>query len=395
MIGRDVNKMKIFIKGLNSCVLRRQKLEQYKQYLVANNHSIVLTPGESDYIILWTCAFRADVRNNSYKEVLRYQKEYLAKVLIAGCLPDIDPGSLSIFPKENIIPWKTDTKLEQIFGNAKPLTSFSIVYVEKALCKNAAEFRKINPDKDIIFHDQFIKLVISEGCNFNCVYCSEKLAFPSHKSIPIGDLFESLKETIKKTGKNNVVLHADSLGDYGSDINTSLPKLIHELSKLKVHFALNFLNPASFIKHWWELLQLIEKGTIIHLNLPIQSASDSILKAMNRAYTKNDINFIFYSLNKLKVSFDTHILIGFPGETDEDFNETVDFLLYYKPSYVLASSFMEMPLMPAAKLQEKISVQVVKERLVKLSQQLATRGIICNTDGSQLMLDRLRKLNKN
>ena len=386
--------MKIFIKGLNSCVMRKQKLKQYTDYLLANEHQIISKPDKAAYILLWTCAFRQDVFDNSINELLRYKEIYPAKLLIVGCLPDISPKALSIFPQENIIPWKSDVKLENIFGNNKLLKNFSEPYIEKALCKDATEYRKQHPDKDVIFHDQFIKLVISEGCNFNCTYCSEKLMFPPHKSIPINKLYNALSGIINKNGKNDVVLCADSLGDYGLDINSSLPELIEELSKLKVRFALNNFNPSSFLKYWWQLIQFIQNKTIIHLNLPIQSASDKILKLMGRTYTKDNISFIFYILNELQAKFDTHIIVGFPGETEYDFDETIDFIIQYHPKYVLASTFMEIPEMPAAKLQNKVPMDIIKNRLIRLTERLKTESIICNTDNSQLIIDRIRKLNK-
>ena len=83
--------MKVFIKGLNSCAMRKGKLQQYLSFLIANGHKVVNKPQDSDSIILWTCGFRADTKDNSLQEIKRYQREYKARLIVAGCLPDIIP----------------------------------------------------------------------------------------------------------------------------------------------------------------------------------------------------------------------------------------------------------------------------------------------------------------
>jgi tRNA-2-methylthio-N6-dimethylallyladenosine synthase len=376
--------VKVYIKGLNSCVMRKQKLEQYKNYLLSNGHEVVNRPENSDYNILWTCAFRHDVYANSLSEIERYGL-YRGKLLVAGCMPDI------VGSKENDIPWASDERLEEIFGGN--LKEFFKPYSEEMVCEDATAFRVDHPDADVTFHDQFNKLVVSEGCNFHCTYCSERLAFPHHKSFSLEQIAEEFK---KFSGDNHrFILLADSLGDYGSDIGSSLPELIRTLWNIdrKSTFALNNLNPTSFIKFWNDMMGLIVYGTICHLNLPIQSASNRILKLMNRGYTKEDVAKIFDWLNSEKKDFDTHVIVGFPGETEDDFNETVEFCLKYHPKYVMASAYFETPKMPSSKLRNKIPTSIVCLRLRDFANQMRMSGIICNIDYGESILNRLGKLN--
>lgn len=389
--------MNIFIKGLNSCAMRKQKLHQYKDYFVANGHLVVSSPREADYILLWSCAFRTDVRDNSVNETIRYGQEYEAKIILAGCLPDIEPNTAGSLPVEVIVPWKHEEILEKIFGNQKPLKSFDVTFGEKAICIDAAKFRKEFPEKDVTFHDQFIKLVVSEGCQFNCAYCSEKLTFPSYHSFPLKDLAAVCKAMVEETGRKEIILLADSLGNYGVDIGRSFPELLTTLAGVApgLKFALNNLNPASFIEYWEQITDAIQRGLITHLNLPIQSASNKVLTLMNRSYQKEDITRIFSFLNEVNFTeFDTHVIAGFPGETDTDFDETIDFLLRYRPKYVLGSAFMESPGMSAASFSDKVEIETVKLRLSKLSEQMARVGIIVNTNESELSAERFKRLNQ-
>lgn len=387
--------MKIFIKGLNSCTMRKQKLQQYRSFIVANGHEIVTNPHDSDKIFIWTCAFRGDVRDNSISEIKRYQKEFSTELIVGGCLPDIYPDLLKNNFNGHIITWKNDREcMINIFGNRCKFDD--IIFAEDMLCDNIEKFKKENPDKPATFHDQFIKLLISEGCNYKCSYCSERLAFPPYHSFPEDKLVDICRNIVEKTGHLNVMLMSDSLGDYGYDTGSNLPKLVRKLRDIHpdLKIALNNLNPLDFVKFFDDMVKFLKDGLICHLNLPIQSASSHILKLMNRPYTREDMDKTFGLLNDMCFKeFDTHIIVGFPGETEDDFKETIDFILKHIPRYVLASSFMESPNMDTYKFSHKIDEQTKRFRLKNFENIIKSMNIICNIDDSDLSIDRCRRLN--
>jgi threonylcarbamoyladenosine tRNA methylthiotransferase CDKAL1 len=296
--------MKVFLKGLNSCTMRKQKLQQYRDFLIANGHEISDDPNNSDVTIMWTCAFRADVRDNSISEINRYQQEYGSELIVAGCLPDIAPSLLRENFSGRIINWRDDKeRMEEIFGCAKlRFDQLPTVYVEEKLCDDAEKYRRENPDKDATFYDQFIKLVVSEGCQFQCAYCSERLAFPPFRSFPEDELVQACRRMVEETGQLEIILLADSLGNYGSDIGSSLPQLIRKLKTIHpdLKFALNNLNPASFIQYYDDMVEFLRNGDLLHLNLPIQSASARILKLMNREYKREYLILLLVFLGKPK-----------------------------------------------------------------------------------------------
>ena len=390
--------MKVFIKGLNSCIMRKQKLQQYHDFLVANGHEISSDPHNSDAIIMWTCAFRADVRDNSLTQIQQYQQQYNAELIVAGCLPDIAPDLLQENFAGHIINWRDDkNKMEAFFGCTNlRFDQVSTVYAEEKLCDNAEKYRQDNPDKDATFYDQFIKLVVAEGCRFNCSYCSERLAFPSFHSFPEDRLIEACRHLVEETKQLEVILLADSLGNYGSDIGSNLPTLIHKLKTIHpdLKFALNNLNPVSFIQYYNDMVEFLHNGNLQHLNLPIQSASPHILKLMKRGYTRKDLDKIFTLLNSIGFTrFDTHVIIGFPGETEEDVEETIQFILQHRPSYVLLNSFMESPRMSATSLPSKVCEETKHQRMHKAEAVIKATGIICNADDSKLSTERYHRLN--
>ena len=390
--------MKVFVKGLNSCGMRKANIRRYVEFLLENGHEISKRPQDSDVILLWTCAFRRDFSDNSISEIKRYTKQYAAELIVCGCLPDIDEETLRQNFSGRFIRWRNDEKqMEKYFGAPnKKLSDIQWLLSEDSLCDNVENFRKVNTNKDASFVDQFNKLFVVEGCRFQCTYCSERLAFPPCHSFPEEHLVRTCRRMIEETGKLDVILLGDSIGDYGYDTGSNLPNLIRKLKSINpdLRIALQGLNPASFMKFYDQMEDFLRNGDIRHLQLPIQSASDRILNLMNRPYVKADIYKIFNLLNRLGFSeFDTHLIIGFPGEAEEDVDDTISFILEHKPKYVLVSGYMESPAMASSTLPDKVDDDTKYRRLRMVESQVKAAGILCNTDDSELSAERCRRLN--
>jgi len=380
----------------NACVMRKNKLQQYREFILDRGHRLVETPGEADLTLVWTCGFRADFRDASLQALERILATTTGRVLITGCLADICPERLPRNPRCQVMPWRDDVStLEAVFGEGPALTGYDPVFVEEKLCDDTARCRLEHPDADYTFHDQFIKLVISEGCLFNCAYCSEKLAFPPFTSFPKERLVQAVREITARTGVYDIMLLADSLGQYGQDSGETFPGLLTALCAIdpRIGLALNNLNPASLVEHLDFLAGLIRNNRIRHLNLPIQSASDKVLGLMRRTYTRQDLHAVYTLLADLAfTAHDTHLIIGFPGETDEDFQETLDFILEHRPRFVLLSKYMESLGAPSAKLAGKVDAATMRKRLAVAEDVLAKAGIIFNSDDSELGRQRVRSL---
>ncbi len=388
---------KVFIKGLNVCPHRRQNLYHYKKFAENAGAEITYKPEEADLILVWTCGFRSDVIENSISELNRYSGEYKGEVIALGCLPDIDRKRLEGGFAGRIVSWRREGDFFDTFFNM-PSGSFDAarpVFAEPSLCEDAAEYRRRNPSSDATFADQFLKIMITQGCLFDCSYCTEKLCFPPFRSVKKELLIESCRDLILK-GEKKIILIGDSLGNYGEDIGSSLPDLIRSLADEfeGVSFALQNMHPLSFMKYFGDMVDLIREGYIFHVNLPIQSASDNVLGMMNRGYGRRELEIIFSELRGFGgVTYDTHIIIGFPGESDDDFNDTVDFLKEYKPNYVLISKYYDAPGTGASKLPGKVPAGVVENRLKIVEDAVKELGIIYNIDGAGIMKDRLKRIN--
>ena len=389
--------MKIFIKGTNPCATRRQDLLHYNKFIEESGHEVVESIKDSDTIILWLCGYRTDAIENSLSELKRCQKQYNHKLIIAsGCLPDIIKNRLQQEFSGMIIPWKeAETFFEKLFlKESGAFNACSPIFCEAPLCYNARDYRAVNPDKDVIFADQFVKIFLVRGCLHNCTYCTEKLTFPKLKSNEIYPILEEYSKFYNTY--NKIMFLGDSVGQYGIEFGYSLVDLIDtfQTNYPNTKYGFQHIHPTDMLKLYSRLERYLEGKKIFHLNIPIQSASDKILHLMNREYTRNDIDKLFnLIINCSFKSYDTHLIIGFPGETEEDFLETVEFMRLYKPRYALISKYCDLEFIPSHKLPNKVNDTIILERIEILSNELNKLGIIHSIDGGDFMEDRFKRIN--
>jgi len=379
--------MKVHIKALYPCDCRKLNVKRYNDFLSNNGYIISEDLKKAEIVIIWTCGFRNDYRENSIHVIHKILETTNAPILICGCLPEIDPDRIDHLKNNNqciIIPWKEEDKyFSNLFTPKTQLSEIKRNYVEKKLIDDLDRYRQ-NKEKqpDRTFSDQFVKLFISEGCNLNCSYCSEKRTFPPYQSYPFEELIGACSNIIEKYNQYNLMLIADNVGEYGMDINSSLPELIHSLLAIndQVKIGIQNLNPAYFFKFFDDFEEFIKNDRMLHLRLPIQSASDKILKSMNRTYSKSDIERIFSFLTKVAYNdFSTDMICGFPGETIEDYEETINFILNFLPTYINLSAFMSSSTIPAGKLLNQISEEEKKKRVNNAEKIFSSKGIYCNT----------------
>jgi threonylcarbamoyladenosine tRNA methylthiotransferase MtaB len=227
--------------------------------------------------------------------------------------------------------------------------------------------------------------------------------FPPYQSYPEDQLVESCKKLVQKEKEAGcsedikVMFQADSVGDYGRDTGSSLPKLIRRIVAIDplVKVGLQGFNPAHFIEYRNDMIQLISEGRIFHIRIPIQSASARILKLMGRKYTIEDIEKVFNTFHELNYDeFSTDVIVGFPGETEEDFKETVNFITKHKPRYILLSAYMDFSRLPAYHLPNKVDHETKQRRLEEADRIFTGMGIYCSTDGGTMTDERRKRLNQ-
>jgi len=340
-----------------SCRRRSLDAKKLSNYLSKNNYEIVLKPGKADTIVLITCAFIDKITEYSLKKVKELQK-FDAELIVAGCLPAIEPEKLSNIFNGKIIYTEKFDEIFQLFPSKKQFLNINedanILFEDyypvsffkkiKKQIKKLKIFNKIySKTIDFIFKSFFGKnsftykillknlfiIRISWGCLGNCSYCAIKKAIGPLKSKPQNQCLEELKVGLNQNYKY-FLLTADDGGAYGLDICDNFPNLLKEMIKIKNDFKIYIesLSPIWLIKYEEELKEIISNKKVGYIDCAIQSGSEKILKSMNRFSDIKRLTDTLLNVKKLNPNLilTTEIIIGFPGETEDDFKQTLSLI---------------------------------------------------------------------
>jgi tRNA A37 methylthiotransferase MiaB len=402
------NHKRIFI-FTNGCTRRKLDVQKLETYFKLNNCRTTRKLKEADYIIFVSCAFIKQRREESLKIIMKLIK-YDGKLIVAGCLPEINRERLKKVFKGEVISTKHLYEIDKIFPEFKfkfltipdanfapsPLFStflilgtkkikiFSRSYNYLSLIKNT--FTEIIKTKLISKKKSACFLRIQEGCLGNCSYCSIRKAIGPLKSKPLKVCIEEYKKMINKGYKNFVIL-GDDVGAYGLDIKTTFPELLESLSKigqnLTIKWSIKELHPKWIIKYESELLKLIKQGKIKHMLCGVQSGSNRVLQLMNRYYNSNSIIKVLKKIKKVSpdLKLSTQIIIGFPSETEKDFLATLDLIKRIKFNEVLIYPYSKNEKSSTMNLKDEISDTIKKERIRQIIKSLKKEKINCYCDG--------------
>ena len=285
-------------------------------YIKSFNHEIVNNPKEADVIIINTCGFITDSKKEGIETILEMAK-YGKKLVVMGCLATRYKEALKkAMPEIDILITLNDYNH---FG--KFLSSLDSSFIDTGL----------SFDKRILATPSFSAyLRIADGCSNNCTYCAIPLIRGAIKSRTIEDIIVEANSLAHK-GVKEITLLAQDTTKYGIDIygKSRICDLLKELLKIKEfeYIRLLYLYPDEIED---QLIELIgkEKRLTPYFDIPIQHSEDKILSLMNRRGNKK---FLLNLFNKIKEKVPhailrTTIMVGFPNETEEDFNNLLDFI---------------------------------------------------------------------
>lgn len=330
-----------------------------KEYEITND------PKKADIIIVNTCGFIEKAKQESIDTILemaKYKEDYNCKLLIAtGCLTQRYGKELTeLMPEIDIMLGVNDyTKINEHILNY-------IKDHKKSLEVNYSD-ENINEGERILTtegHTAYIR--IAEGCNNFCTYCIIPKIRGKFRSRKMESILNEA-EALSKKGVKEIILVAQDTTMYGTDIygKKNLHILLKELSKIDgiEWIRVLYCYPEELYD---ELIEEIaqNKKVLKYLDLPIQHISNNILKLMGRKTTKEDIlNMIIKLREKVKgITLRTSLIVGFPGETEEDFNELIDFLKEYKLDKVGVFTYSQEEGTAAAKMKNQIPEEVKTER---------------------------------
>lgn len=351
--------------------------EEMLGMLVENGYTLTNDETEAEIIVVNTCAFIHDAKEesiNSILEMARYKTEGVLKVLlVTGCLAQRY--------KEEII--KEIPEVDAVLGT----TSFGDII--KALDKvfegeRYLEFKDINALTEIskkrvlTTGGYYGYLKIAEGCDKRCTYCIIPKLRGNYRSIPMEQLI-SQAEYLAEQGVRELILVAQETTVYGKDIyqEKCLHKLLKELCKIPgiQWIRILYCYPEEIYP---ELIQTMkeEKKICHYLDLPIQHCSDKILKKMGRRTTKQELIDIVALLRKEipDIILRTTLITGFPGETEEDHEELMEFIDTMEFDRLGVFTYSAEEDTPAANMPNQIAEEVKQDRqaeLMELQQEIS------------------------
>lgn len=326
---------------------------------------------KADVIILNTCAIRENAHNKVVGILGRIKKikEDNPNIItiIGGCMPQEEGISNMLKDKYK---W-----VDIVLGTHN-------IYDIPTLLDNATKEKKQNIEVYSIEGDIIENLPVKRdsnykawvniqyGCDKFCSYCIVPYTRGKQRSRLPKDILKEIN-SLKEKGYKEVTLLGQNVNAYGKDldINYTMSNLLEDTAKTgidRIRFVTS--HPWDFSS---DMIDTIAKYDNImpYIHLPIQSGSDNILKKMNRRYTIEEYKKLFYELkSKIKnVSITTDIIVGFPNETEEDFQKTLD--IYNELKYDLAYTFIYSPRegTPASKMEDSVPLEEKEERLQRLN----------------------------
>lgn len=316
---------------------------------------------DSDIVIINTCSVTNTADNKSLKAA-RHAAGLGKNVIVVGCSSQNKEEAYEKIDGVNVI-----------LGNKGK--SDIVSYIQKYFDKNeriigVSDIQKV-PFEEMKVNNfdktrAFVK--IQDGCNNYCSYCIIPYLRGDVRSKKSDDVINEVKSLIE-SGHKEIVLTGIHTGHYGSDINESFAGLLKKLVKIDGLLRLR-ISSVEITELNDEFLDVLKNSQVLvdHIHIPLQSGSNTVLKRMNRKYDKD------YFINKIDtirsirpdISITTDLIVGFPGETEDEFNETIDTINKIKFSKIHVFPYSRRKGTPADLMDNQIDEKVKKERVSKI-----------------------------
>lgn len=384
MSTTEITEVPPFTKGTYAfvslgCAKNLVDSEKMLGTLALDGYTLVSEPEGSDFVIVNTCGFISQSRTESksvIEDMLQLKREGKTKgVIVAGCLPERVGGSLldempeidhivGVFGRDEI-----NRVADHLLGGAKEQRELFRPAPIKALDDRAR--LRLTPE-------HFAYLKISEGCDRTCTFCSIPMMRGKHVTKPIEMVVEEAKELVKD-GVKELILVAQDTTYYGMDLygEVRLVELLKELEQVEglTWIRLLYLYPVHFTD---ELIETIANSSRIipYLDMPLQHINSQVLKRMQRRVNREKTVELVTKLRERipNLVLRTTFIVGFPGETEEQFEELCDFVRETHFERMGVFTYSLEPGTPAEKLSDHLPEDVKLARynkLMEIQQELA------------------------
>jgi len=331
--------MRVYVKTFG-CASNKAESGLIRRVLARNGFELVHSVDEAEAVVVNTCT----VRKETDLRVLKFLSSIRSKkVVVTGCMAAAQPALI-----------------------AKNFPAFSLVIpdvpskIPTALKKEGRAFFgfKYNSITEPATYRHGVKstVVVSRGCLGECSYCIVRVAKGDVRSVS-PDIIKRIVAKAVKSGVREIRLSAQDIGVYGTDINTDLPSLLDSLSSVEGYFRLRvgMFKPSSIMHLLTNLLEAYRSEKIYKfVHVPVQSGSDEVLQSMKRGYDVKMFKKVIHEFRKKfqNITIYTDIIVGFPGETDYDFQKTCELLREIRPDKTHVARYSPRPHTMAASMPQ-------------------------------------------
>jgi threonylcarbamoyladenosine tRNA methylthiotransferase CDKAL1 len=403
MNNQELKKVYITANGCNRRLLDAKRLTDYFK---KNQYQIVKHPKDADYILFFATALN-DVRIKESWEFVERLKKHAGELILLGCLQEAVPSEFKEKWKGRHLRIKDMNKIDEFFPEFKhhykeiafSNKTFPIHGIYKGVYPKIC-FRRIfdyikkpyrildkiqsivHKEKQENFNTTFIWL--SQGCPNKCSFCAERKTVGDLISRPIEEIAQEYSNLIKD-GKTDFELIGDDVGSYGIDIGTDLPALIKRLNEVdkgeNIRWVIKHLHPKFIIKYRKEILTLAQTGKTSEIICSFQSGSNRILELMNRNHTIEEIidTLKMFRQEMPEIKLATNIIVGFPSETEEEFQKTLDVFnsIYFDRVHLL--KYFEAEGSDSSLIPDKVDDTIINKRIKKAKKFFRTKKIYCQS----------------
>ncbi|MBN2110484.1 MAG: tRNA (N(6)-L-threonylcarbamoyladenosine(37)-C(2))-methylthiotransferase [Methanosarcinaceae archaeon] len=305
-------------------------------------HSLV-PEKQADVLVINTCTVKYTTEQkilHKIGEAGRLGK----KVVVSGCMPEVQLDDiLARNPRAHILGVNSVSRIGQVIDSLGSSKERMQIFLNEPEGFQGVPRIRFNPNIHIC--------QLSQGCNYSCAYCIVRIARGKLRSFEPQDIVADIRNAVSE-GCREIWLTSQDNGQYGTDKKVLLPELLEMICDIPGDFKLRvgMMNPFSVLPVLDDLLDAFGNEKVYKLlHLPIQSASDNVLERMNRYHNIEDANDV---IRRFRERFDdltlfTDIIVGFPGEEEEDFRKGIGWVREFRPDKVNISRYTPRPLTEA------------------------------------------------
>ena len=353
------------------CQMNVNESAKMKQILQTMGYEIIDDIDDSDLVFLNTCTVREGAAVKVYGKLgdlkrLKEKKEGKMIIGVTGCLAqEVRDEFIKKTPYVDLVLGNQNIgRIPDIIERIEKGEDVHVVMVE--------DEDELPQRVDADFGDDIVASIsITYGCNNYCTFCIVPYVRGMERSVPLHEVVQDVKKYTEK-GYKEILFLGQNVNSYGSDLadeTDNFAKLLRESAKIEGDFWIKYVSPhpKDFTD---EVIDAIADNSKIArmLHLPLQSGSTKILNAMNRGYTKEEFITLAKKIKEKipDIGLTTDIIVGFPGETNEDFQDTMDVVNEVGFENAFMFMYSKRSGTPAATMAEQVTEQIKSERLQQL-----------------------------